>query len=480
MALSQLSFFGRNDLGQCLLADAGTAITVPTVAPLDWLPDGKRVLQVSIAYQLTLLLADDDSQLYAVGHNEYGQLGRGHSNNDDPDNRVPRPVTGIGLERITHIAAGFCHCAAVTGGGKLLLWGRNQHGQCGTGTAGGNVLAVTRCNSGALADADARVVFVACGGFHTVALTSDAGVIAFGYNHHGQLGTGNADRQPTPERLACAALDGVRIVGCAAGYGITQFVSDDGRVFAMGKNDNGQLGTGNTTDVNTPTEIDAAHFGGAPIAAVSCGFSHTMAITRDEGKLYCWGQGEDCRTGLGHTDDATTPQPVVGALAGARVVRIVAGLVRSCALAGDGRVFAFGRAPGIQEGVRTPQLLQEGALAAGTAVCAIGTGCSTEHTVFVGGPPPNEPGFDSTTETRARLQLFSAWVRRRTLLMCLLHATQRSRAGGVDAKHALTPLSSGSSGSATAAAFAGDDEMLLRVAELPEELWQGSLIFRFI
>jgi hypothetical protein len=259
------------------------------------------------------------------------------------------------------------------------------------------VLAATRCDSGALADADVRVVFVACGAGHTVALTSDGGVIVFGYNGCGQLGTGNNDDQPTPERLACAALAGVRIVGCAVGANFTQLVSDDGRVFATGLNDHGQLGTGDTTRVNTPTEIDAAHFGGAPVAAVACGHSHTMAITRGEGKLYCWGRGAIGATGLGHTDDATMPQPVVGALADARVVRISAGYMHSCALAEDGRVFAFGECGGIpvagEQG--TPQLLQEGALAAGTTVSALSTGFRGEHAAFIAGPPPAEPGFEA-------------------------------------------------------------------------------------
>ena len=387
-----LSFIGNNSLGQCIFPAAGN-IAVPAAAPRDWLSDGKHVLKTAAGYAFTLLLADDN-QLFAVGSNECGQLGRGHNNENDPDNRVPRPVTGFGLERITLVAAGYGHCAAVTEGGKVLLWGWNAYGQCGTGTAGGNVLAATRCDSGALADADVRVVFVACGGRHTVALTSDGGVIVFGYNGCGQLGAGNNDRQPTPERLACAALAGVRIVGCAAGAYFTQLVSDDGRVFATGSNDHGQLGTGDTTRVNTPTEIDAAHFGGAPVAAVACGSYHTMAITRGEGKLYCWGEGAFGRTGLGHTDDATTPQPVVGALADARVVRIAGGWNHSCALAEDGRVFAFGRAPGIpaagQQG--TPQLLQEGALAAGTTVCALSSGCYATHAAFAEGPPPAAPG----------------------------------------------------------------------------------------
>ena len=399
---AQLFFIGNNEKGQCLLPDADDAITVPTAASID----GKHVRQVAVGQSLSLLLTDDNL-LFAVGKNEDGQLGRGHINADDPDNRVPRPLTGFGLERITLVAAGHGHCAAVTEGGKLFLWGRNGYGQCGTGTAGGNVLAATRCDSGALADADVRVVFVACGENHTVALTSDGGVIAFGFNLSGQLGTGNNVRQPVPERLNLP--EGVHIMCCAAGGNFTQLVSDDGRVFAMGQNNYGQLGTGDTTDVNTPTEIDAAHFGGAPVAAVACGYNHTMAITRGEGKLYCWGKGACGATGLGHTDTATTPQPVVGAPADARVVRIAAGMTHSCALAEDGRVFAFGTAVGIPmagwNGM--PQLLQEGALAAGTTVCALGTGCHARHAAFTAGAPPAEPGdgwlFEKIRQLKSQL-----------------------------------------------------------------------------
>ena len=164
------------------------------------------------------------------------------------------------------------------------MWGLNDEGQCGTGAAGDSVLVATRCDAGALAD-DVRVVFVACGSFHTVALTSDGGVIVFGTNGSGQLGTGNYASQLTPERLTHAMLDGVRIVGCAAGFGFTILVSDEGRVFAMGDNDNGQLGLGHTNNVNTPHEIDAAHFGDAPVVAVACGDFHMLALTR-EGKLF--------------------------------------------------------------------------------------------------------------------------------------------------------------------------------------------------
>ena len=108
MALSKLSFIGSNSRGQCIFP-AARDIAVPAAAPRDWLSDGELVLKTVAGSEFTLLLADDN-QLFAVGKNDSGQLGRGHSNDGDPDNRVPRPVTGFGLERITLVAAGYAHC----------------------------------------------------------------------------------------------------------------------------------------------------------------------------------------------------------------------------------------------------------------------------------------------------------------------------------------------------------------------------------
>ncbi len=468
----EIYFVGMNDCGECLFR-AGTDPRRLAAASSEMLPT--KPIGIVTGISLTLMLAKD-GEVSAVGKNHHGQLGRGHSNDNDPDNRVLRPVAGFGLERITLVAAGYSHCAAVTKGGKVLLWGWNAFGQCGTGTADGSVLAATRCDSGALADADVRVVFVACGLGHTVALTSDGGVIAFGHSRFGQLGTGNNEfRQPVPERLACAALVGVRIVGCAAGANFTHLVSDDGRIFAMGVNDNGQLGTGDTTAVNTPTEIDAAHFGGAPVAAVACGAFHTMAITRGEGKLYCWGEGADGATGLGHMDDATTPQPVVGALADVRVVRIAAGYIHSCALAEDGRVFAFGSCPGTFTRVRIPRTLIEGAAGehalalAGTTVCAVSSGAHAYHVAFIEGPPPAEPDFEFGVPARTLLLLRrSAWLRRRLLLLCLLRTAQRGSAGGGEAAPPKRLRSS------------SGDPLVLQLISLPGDLWQGPLIFQFL
>ena len=89
----------------------------------------------------TQVLSEDKEEVLAdfteVGQRlvflEGGMGGRGNASYYDPDNRIPRPVTGIGNVRIVQISAGYQHCAAVAESRQLLLWGSNGSGQCGTG-----------------------------------------------------------------------------------------------------------------------------------------------------------------------------------------------------------------------------------------------------------------------------------------------------------------------------------------------------------
>ena len=450
----QLIVAGVGNIRECPVPFANTrdarSIVAPTLASLDWLDDDRHILRAAASWGVTVLL-DDHAHVFAVGRNGLAQLGRGHANNDNRDYRIPCPVIGLGNVRVVQISAGYAHCAVVAESGQMFTWGWTEFGQCGTGTTHGNVLVATRCAFGALAD-DVRVAFVACGGYHTVALTSDGGVIVFGGNGYGQLGTGNNDLQQTPMLLTCAALAGVRIVGCAAGHSFTILVSDEGRVFAMGYNRYGQLGLGHTNHVNTPHAINAAHFAGALIAAVACGMYHTLALTH-EGKLFSCGQGERGATGLGHTTNTTTPQPTVGALASARVVRVISGIYHSLALTEDGRAFGFGEGGGAVRGTGSGAQLLQGALT-GAAVGALGGGSCAEHSVFIAGTPPDVPGFDAPAAY--------PWLRRRLVLLCL------RRAAGLQAQSSNTAiLSVGSTSDCSLGNF------LLKIWSTEPGLWRG-------
>ena len=76
--------------------------------------------------------------------------------------------------------------------GKLFSWGDNTYGQLGIGsqvtTFTGRPTEVTSLRS-------VPLVRIACGGWHSFALTISGSVFGWGKNDFGQLGLGNRERR---------------------------------------------------------------------------------------------------------------------------------------------------------------------------------------------------------------------------------------------------------------------------------------------
>merc|ERR1712166_1370852 len=96
------------------------------------------------------------------------------------------------------------------------------------------------------------VVQVAVGAAHTACLTADGLLFVCGYGMHGRLGVGDTESRvvPTPVR---GELQGRKVLQVAAGTSHTVCVTDDGAVFAFGINSSGQLGVGDTETRLVPT-----------------------------------------------------------------------------------------------------------------------------------------------------------------------------------------------------------------------------------
>ncbi|KAL5973454.1 hypothetical protein ACLOJK_030104 [Asimina triloba] len=83
---------------------------------------------------------------------------------------------------------------------------------------------------------------IACGGRHSAVITDAGAVLTFGWGLYGQCGQGSTDDELSP---ACvSSLWGIPMKGVAAGLWHTLCVSMDGDVYAFGGNQFGQLGTG--------------------------------------------------------------------------------------------------------------------------------------------------------------------------------------------------------------------------------------------
>ena len=140
----------------------------------------------------------------------------------------------------------------------------------------------------------------ACGSDHTITLSDDGTAHSFGTNYEGQLGLGPNKAcvsLPTP----IPNLSQINMISC--GQFFTVCVDDEGFIWSFGKNNYGQLGTGNKTNFNVPQKL----LNIPPVFSVACGSEYTLMITTDS-NLWSWGRNYDGQLCNGNTKDRSKPQ----------------------------------------------------------------------------------------------------------------------------------------------------------------------------
>ena len=148
-------------------------------------------------------------------------------------------------------------------------------------------------------------------------LTSTGEVYSAGVNNKGQLGDGtNHLYQPYPTKFilpsGVTAVDVYstaygNVASSTADSNNTFVIGSDGKVYGAGCNNYGQLGDGTTTDRTTPVAM--LGIDGTTIKAkqVVSGAGTTVVLTQD-GKVYTVGNNSDGQLGDGTTTNSSTPK----------------------------------------------------------------------------------------------------------------------------------------------------------------------------
>ncbi|MFZ5948284.1 MAG: T9SS type A sorting domain-containing protein [Stygiobacter sp.] len=287
------------------------------------------------------IIVNIQGKVFAWGRNDnYGQLGNGTKINS----KLPIAVTTTGVlngKKIIQVASGVSHSFALSSDGKAYGWGYGNAGQLGNNDwTSVNTLPTEVTTSGAL---NGKIIKqIACGDYHTIALTIDGQVYSWGRNDYGQLGNSNQQNSNVPVKTLGLAKT---IIQIAAGSRHSVALASDGTIFTWGNNDYGQLGDGNKTTIkNLPIEVNqTGSLSGKTVIQVAAGSNHTLALTSD-GLVYAWGNNDSGQLGDGTNTLSTNAVPVstLGVLKDKKIIKIAAGSKHSIALASDGTVYTWG------------------------------------------------------------------------------------------------------------------------------------------
>ncbi|KAJ7974087.1 Regulator of chromosome condensation (RCC1) family with FYVE zinc finger domain-containing protein [Quillaja saponaria] len=260
---------------------------------------------------------------------------------------LPRPLESNVVLDVHHIACGVRHAALVTRQGEIFTWGEESGGRLGHGV-GKDVIQPRLVESLAATSVD----FVACGEFHTCAVTMAGELYTWGDGTHnaGLLGHGTDVSHWIPKRIA-GPLEGLQVASVTCGPWHTALLTSNGQLFTFGDGTFGVLGHGDRENVSYPREV--ASLSGLRTIAVACGVWHTAAVVEvivtqssasvSSGKLFTWGDGDKNR--LGHGDKEARLEPTcVPALIDDNFHKIACGHSLTVGLTISGHVFTMGSA----------------------------------------------------------------------------------------------------------------------------------------
>jgi len=238
-----------------------------------------------------------DSSLWAWGDNTFGEVGDGTTSSPTGPIRLPIP------EAVVSVAAGDSFSVAVDTSGAVWRWGSWEiESEVAPGEFTFKDLS-TRFP--VRVEGMRGIVAASAGEDHILALDHWGRVWALGENDEGQLGDGTRKGRA---RVPARVMGIPRVMAGAAGSEFSMALDDAGQVWAWGRSF-----LGNALDPGVPTLV-----GGLPRIREISARGMSMALA-DDGSVWTWGRNVDGRLGDGTRIDRDAPVQVVS-LAGVTAI----------------------------------------------------------------------------------------------------------------------------------------------------------------
>ena len=301
--------WGANDQGQ-LGNGATTDSNLPVEVKVEGTPmEGKTIVQTAIGVTHSMAL-DSEGKVYSWGENVNGLLGTGDVIPATLPVEVRTSGTPMAGKKIVQISAGGSHSMALDSEGNIYAWGWGGEGQLGNGENNNSNVPILVKKEGTGLEGK-TIKKVMAGGMFSMVLTSDGSLYSWGKNNYGQIGDGTTNNYnlPVAVKTERTPMAGKTVVDFSISNEHTVALTSDGQIYAWGRNESGQLGNGTNTASTLPVAVktEGTPFAGKKAVQVVAGGwegAHSLALGTD-GTVYSWGRNLNGQLGDQTTNDTT-------------------------------------------------------------------------------------------------------------------------------------------------------------------------------
>ncbi|KAJ1409830.1 Regulator of chromosome condensation, RCC1 [Sesbania bispinosa] len=236
----------------------------------------------------------------------------------EDDGKFPN---SINLSRkVVAVAAGEAHTLVLTGDGSVYSWGRGMFGRLGLGSEKDEVIPVQVKFGNPNETGDTvKIVGIAAGAYHSLALAEDGSVWCWGYNILPCLLNKFMKLHPPDSSTAVPEAEGrasLKICAVKAGGMMSLAIDNCGTLWMWGNcPQEGKESGLSLVSSFTPTPVRDFH--GHTVVKVACGNEHVVALVsatesyKDEDLVcYSWGYNSHGQLGLGDRESRLHPEVV--------------------------------------------------------------------------------------------------------------------------------------------------------------------------